>query len=129
MAPNRPQIVIGRDVSAVNLAALAAHRSRLVFPTSGHFQIPPARPKSATSGHPYRLQCRSTACAKLMFRGLQAGDERALNARGAGAFWLETRNNTDRALFQSSWLTDSVPFELACRLLASGGTSPWHFCN
>jgi methyl-accepting chemotaxis protein len=24
-------------------------------------------------------------------------------------------------LFQSSWLTDSVPFELACRLLASGG--------
>ncbi len=32
----------------------------------------------------------AAVCAKLMFRGLQAGDERALNARGAGALWLET---------------------------------------
>src|SRR6266481_1053783 len=36
---------------------------------NGHIQSPSARLKGVTSGHPYRLNCRSAVCAKLLILG------------------------------------------------------------
>ena len=59
-------------------------------PMSGHFQIPPAYPKTFTL---LDIPIDSTplgSLRKIDVSRLESRDERALNARGAGVLWLET---------------------------------------
>jgi gamma-glutamyltranspeptidase len=95
-----------RDRAGTTFAAVEAPR---VWTEGNALEVELAVPQSvraqlATMGH--KVVAVPTVAGVIR----QKFQTSALYARGAGALWSETRTNTDRALFQSSWLTDSVSF-------------------
>ena len=98
--------------SCANLhSARRSRRHRMPFPAGsflGGFRTPAtvqaASLPSAGIRNPQHfrtflqtLNCRSAVGANRCFAACNVGDERSLNARGAGA-WLETRTNTDQEI-------------------------------